>query len=182
MKKTILFTMAIALMIAIVATGILAESKAPETVNVDAEANVEIGWSEEKALKQIEEKYTVGTLHDFGVTDWRSMYADVLVFPLSEYEELDESLQFLKNYDIYIPTTMLPEFFPESYRMPTINENLLDYVEYIHQDIRSRISDGTMESTFRCGNTGQCINVTSAQFIWDEIFYAVADHYYGYSK
>lgn len=76
------------------------------------------------------------------------------VFPLSEYEELDESLQFLKGYDIYILVTILSEFFPESCGISTINENLIEY-------IRSRISDGTMESTFRYGNTGQCINVTS---------------------
>ena len=182
MKKTILFTMAIALMIAIVATGILAESKAPETGNVDAEANVEIGWSEEKALKQIEEKYTVGTLHDFGVMDWRSMYADVLVFPLSEYEELDESLQFLNNYDIYLSITILPELHCDSDDRPTVNEYLLDYVDFMREDIRKMIADGNMESSFKHGYTGRVINVVQAQLEWDEIFYAVADYYYGYSK
>lgn len=193
MKKTVLFVTAIALVIAIAATGILAESKTPETGNVDAgmvdetleseaETNVKISWTRDAALKKsVEEKYTVGTLHDFGVNDWRSMYTDVYVFPLSEYEELDESLQFLKDYDIYLSVTMLPEVTGSSECYQTINECLLDYVEFMREDISSRISDGTMESTFRCGNTGQCINVTSAQFMWDEIFYAVADYYYGYS-
>ncbi len=194
MKKVVLFVTAIALVIAIAATGVMAECKAPETGDIDTgmvdetlESETEtcgkVIWTKDTALKKaVEEKYTVGTVYDFGLNDWRGIYAELYVFPLSEYEELDESIQFLKDYDIYIPADMVTDEFCDTDDGQTVNEYLLDYVEFMREDISSRIADGTMESSLKDGYTGLCINFVSSQFIWDEVFYAVADYYYGYSK
>ena len=188
MKKVVLFVTAIALVIAIAATGVLAESKAPEVGNVDAgrvdetlESEEKVydrpDWTDDMALKKaVEAKYTVGTLRDFGIDedDGRIIYSDSIdVFPISEYKELDESLQFLKDCDVYLLIEMVPEVRGDS---NYINELMLEYVEFMRKDIDSRIADGTMD-----WNSGRVINVVQAQFLWDEIFYAVAEYYYGYT-
>ena len=229
-KRVIRFVTAITLVIAIasssvLASGILAESKAretgkvdegskiTETGKVDADANdgskitetdrvdedansaskitedeklyeeLDYYWFvEEEALRKIKEKYTVGTLCDLGAArGWKSIFSDgFLVFPLSEYEELDESLQFLNSFDIYIPTSMLSEMYPESFESLTINEYLFYWVDYFCADIRSRISEGTMPSTYTFGDSNCSINFASAMFFREEIFCAVADYYFGY--
>ena len=156
-----------------------------ESSKLEAESNKEFDWELElqKALEEIEEKYTVGTLSDFGVTDWRSIYEGMEVIPLSEYEDLDESLQFLNNYDFYFPVCLLPGLFPDLDECSTINECLIEHVETVHSKVRSMISDGSIENAMHLGGyRGFIINVPDAQFLWDEIFYAVADYYYGYSK
>lgn len=228
MKKTVLFATAIALVIALATTGVLAANKTTETGNanagrvdgtvetgkvdgkveatassdlnktlpnenaeridesskVETESNEEYDWELvlRNALKEIEEKYTVGTLSDFGVTDWRSKYAHIEVIPLSEYEELDESLQFLNDYDFYLPVCLMPGLFPDLEEYSTINEMLLEHVETVHQKVRSMIADGSIENAMHSGGyRGFIINVPEAQFLWDEIFYAVADYYFGYS-
>lgn len=155
-----------------------------ESSKLEAESNKEFDWELElrKALKEIEEKYTVGTISDFGVTDWRSIYEGMKVIPLSEYEELDESLQFLNDYDFYLPVCLLPGLFPDLDEYSTINECLIEHVETVHRKIRSMISDGTMENAMRPGGyKGFFSNAPDANFLWNEIFYAVADYYYGYS-
>ncbi len=226
MKKVVLFVTAIALVIAIAATSILAESKTTEPGNantgrvdgtVEATAssdlnktlpnenaeridetvepneesnaiNAKITPEAEEALKQDEEskmdekEFTIGTFADFGVMDWRnSLGSDMLVFPLSEYEELDESLQFLNNYDIYIPMDVYQSLRDSDGNDISLNSVLLGYVESMHKDIRSRIADGTMASSFKVGYTGLIHNVMQVVITWDQIFYAVADYYYGYS-
>ena len=229
-KRVFRFVTAIALVIAIasssvLASGILAESKAretgkadegskiTETGKVDADANdgskvtetdrvdedanssskitedekldeeLDYWFDEEEVLRQIKEKYTVGTLCDLGAArGWKSIFSDgFLVFPLSEYEELDESLQFLNSFDIYILTYLLPEMYPESLGLSTINECLSYWVNYFCADIRSRISEGTMPSTYTFGDSNRSINFASATFLSEEIFCAVADYYFGYN-
>ena len=163
------------------------DKRIDETLEPNEESNAlnaKITPEAEEAPKQDEEgkigekEYTVGTFADFGVIDWRNAFAgDMLVFPLSEYEELDESLQFLKNYDIYIPMDVYRTLGEKI----SLNRCLLEYVECIHENIRSRIADGTMASSFKAGYTGLINNIPQVVIMWDQIFYAVADYYYGYS-
>ena len=228
MKKVVLFVTAIALVIALAATGVLASNKTtetgkvdgkveatassdsnktlpnenskridetlepneesdaindkitPESGKVDAEANVEIGWNDERldeATKKVAEKYTVGTLHDFGVKDWRIAYNDdVLVVPISEYKELDEKLQFLKEYDFYLSSSNLDDIHSEDY---SLNGSLLEYVRLAREGIEESIANG---SSWENGIYNFCTNVVQVQYTWEQVFYAVADYYYGYSK
>ena len=226
MKKVVLFVTAIALVIALAATGVLASNKTtetgkvdgkveatassdsnktlpnenskridetlepneesdaindkitPESGKVDAEANVEIGWNDERldeATKKVAEKYTVGTLHDFGVKDWRSSYDTVYVVPLSEYKELDEKLQFLNEYDFYIPSSYLDDIHSEDY---SLNGSLLGYVRFAREGIEESIANG---ESWEDGIYNFLTNVVQVHFTWEQVFYAVADYYYGYN-
>ncbi len=214
MKKVVLFVTAIALVIAIAATGVLAANKTTETGKVEdkvdgkveetassdsnktlpnenaervdetvepnEESNVKITPEAEEAPKQDEigkKKFTIGTLHDFGVADWRSSYTEVIVFPLSEYEELDESLQFLNDYDIYLPEGYLTEYYQGDYYY--LSELLLDYVELARKGIEESIANG---SSWEDGIYNFLTNVVQVHFTWEQVFYAVADYYFGYSK
>lgn len=210
-KKVVRFITAIALVIAItssaaLASDILAESKARGTEAADSSKITETGrveedsseprdMSEEGILaqikketqmmeeieKQIEEKYTVGSLSDFGAAKgWRAIFDgdDMPVFPISEYEELDEFLQFLKNYNIYIPTSMLVEMFPDE--ISSLNVYLHIWVDYFYEDISNRISEGTMPTTYTIGDSRRIINVGSSVLFKEQIYCVVADYYFGY--
>ncbi len=217
MKKVVLFATAIALVIAIAATGVLAANKTTDAGKVDAgrvdgkveetesgnldktlpnenaervdgtlEPNEESDAINDKITPEAEEapkqgesrekKFTIGTLHDFGVADWRNtLGGDTPVFPLSEYEELDKSIQFLNDYDIYLPEGYLMEYYQGDYYF--LSELMLDYVELAREGIEESIADG---SSWEDGIYNFLTNVVQVHFTWEQVFYAVADYYYGY--
>ena len=219
MKKTVLFTTAIALVIAIAATGILAESKTLDTGKVDGRVedtvetdkvddkvlatdsvdlnktlpnenaeridetlepneesnalNAKITPEAEEAPKQDEgskigkKEYTIGTLASFGInTDL--IGKDVLFIPLSEYEGLNAELSYLADYDIYYPLNLVMN--TDSAK---VNEHLQMLVDNI---IFSITVNGFLDKEY-----SSLYNFTLHDFLSEEIFPAVCDHY-GYNK
>lgn len=168
-----------------------AGNRTTETGKVDEKADVsgkvvengqkivEAEKDEEAGNDQTIPNYTIGTLRDFGVTDWRTWVDDLPVFPLSEYEELDESLKFLNNYEIYIPTFLSSELDPE-FVHPSLNEILLYNVELCRQDISTSISEGHTELKYYYG-PGSAINVPWTALFLEELYCVVADYYFGYN-